>query len=259
MLCAALFCVCCLSLSAQTYSHEDTDLRANLSAGIDWKATKKLHLSLVEEATFDDNLSSLHRLNTTASLSFKACKHFKLGAGYSLLNIKGDESDAYDWRVRHRVYAQASAGFAIGDFRISLRERVQATCKPYDLNTFQQPRVACALRSRIKVSYHLPHFAWRPYASFEIRNTLNAVDCNSLGTSKGTAGTVSYSDVYVNKFRTEIGTEWRLDKNNYLDFSLRWNHLYDKNIDASKKGVYKSMDIVDGNNISLGVAYRFAL
>ena len=249
----AVLCLVPFAASAQEKLASQTEFGARASAELDWKMTNALHLSIEEEARLYD--MSFGKMYTTAALSYKFGRHLKVGAGYSYIGALDDDV----WKSRHRGFADVTGSVRVGDFKISLRERFQATYKAYDINTFQKPQTAYALKSRLKVVYDIPHCAWAPYVSTELRTALNAVDYSSLGTTKQTAGTVSYSDVYCNRLRTVAGTEWRVNRKNYLDFYLLYDRDFARDIDATAEGRAKSYTVTPLNNISLGIAYRFAL
>ena len=250
---AVSLCFLPLASLAQVRQDPVTEFGARASAAVSWKATDRLSVGLEEEARLYD--MSFGRLYTTADLSYKFGRHLKAGAGYSYIAV----SDEGEWKNRHRGFADVTGSVKVGDFKLSLRERFQATYKAYDINTFQQPQTAYALKSRFKVVYDIPRCSWNPYISAELRTALNAVDYSSLGTTTQTAGTVSYSDVYNNRLKMVAGTEWRMNRSNYLDFYVLWSRNFKRDIDASAEGRAKSYTVTPLNNISLGIAYRFAL
>lgn len=249
-------------LSAQGFYTENPSLSlaARTSAEFDWKVMKGLHLNASEELRFvDSSTKSLVRSYTTVGASYKICPYLKAGAGYSFIACTKTKDDVTSPLLRHRLYAELQGMYSFGNFKLSLREKVQGTVRTGEFNPYQEPKTAYMLRSRIKLAYDKKKFAWKPYASFEVSNTLNAV--NFVDSWNGVAlvgDDVLYNDVYVNRLRTRLGVDWRLTKRSSLDLYLLYDFKRGKDIDATKKGKLVSVTGELDNVLSLGVAYRFS-
>ena len=235
------------SLKAQEYidAPATTAVRGRVGAALDYKAAKGLHVGVEEELRFSEALRSY----TTVSGTYKISKFLKAGVGYSLIALDGEEG----WALRHRAYGDFTGSIKAGAWKFSLRERFQATYRPGEMNLYQNPRTALALKSRLKASYKFSDKPLEPYAGIEVRNTLNAVRFNESLTH------IDYNDIYLNRARLSLGCEWRLNKKNSFDFYTLWDYTYDKDIDAKKTGQLKSITYETGYRLTLGVTYSFAL
>ena len=251
----AALCVVLSAFSAGaqvTQADPVNDFRGRVSAGVDYKIAKGLHLSLDEEARFSASSGGFSKLYSTLGLDYKFCKYAKADvSGTYILNPSGAN--------KARVAVGLTGMYKVGQWSFSLKEQVRLTHRFGDMNEFQAPRNAVDLKSRVKVAYKCQTLPLKPYVLCEFKNCLNAVDYQSLGTSKSTAGTVEYTDAYLNRIRGGIGVEWRISKKNTLDFYGLYDYVKDRDVDASKAGKYKSVTIQPANYFTLGIAYKFSL
>lgn len=183
---------------AQTDVDLDPECGGRLSLAVDKKLAKGLHIKIEEEIRMDGNFSSFDRFHTTLGLNYKVNDYLKVGVGYAMINPYCSANSAFK-NSRHRLMLDATGSVRLGDWRLSLKERFQATYRTGDMNEYQNPRTALTLKSRLKVSYKgLQRI--EPYAYLEFRNTLNApvIKANYDGTyyltdamtQKGEAGWV---------------------------------------------------------------------
>ena len=248
-----------LALSAQgTVSDLETDTGARLSVGLDKKLSKGFHVQLEEELRLKDHFGTVGRSQTTLGLSYKVNKMFKMGAGYIFIDR---QNSAGEWKLRHRFYVDGRVLFRFGDWRLSVKERLQLTHRDVG-NAYQSNPNSLALKSRLKVSYNR-WTSWTPYAYFELRNVFNDPSC------KATWSTVSeaysnysfggYDDAYINRLRGCLGAEWKINKQHGLDFSLLGDYNYDKEIDTNKEGTkLKALTWERKLRFNLCVGYRFS-
>ena len=239
------------SLSAQKYieAGAQTAVRARVSASIDKKVAKGLHVGLEEEARLLGDEGTLDKLYTTLSLDYKASSNIKFGGGYALIS----RNEAEGWALRHRGFLDVTESWKSGGWKFAFKEGIQATYRPGEMNLYQKPRTALAAKGRLKVSYKFADKPFEPYAGIEARVALNAVQYTEDLTH------VDYDDVYINRVRLSLGTEWRLDKKNILDFYTLWDYRYNKDIDANQNGKLKKIVYQPGYFLTIGVAYKFAL
>lgn len=257
------------SLKAQTDVELDPEFGGRLSVSVDKKLARGLHVSLEEEIRMDNNFSSFERFHTTLGLSYKVSDYLKLGVGYVMINPYSSNS-AFE-SSRHRLMLDATGSLRFGDWRLSLRERFQATYRSGDMNEYQNPRTALTLKSRLKLSYKGLRRI-EPYAYVELRNTLNAPVINASydGTNYltsalsqyGEAGWFidSWSGVYVNRVRGSVGFDYRLSKASSIDVSLMADRIMDKVVDANAEGTkLKSYTRETGfvGWINIGYSYSF--
>lgn len=234
------------------------DFGARFSAEADKRLAKGLHLSVEGEARLYDNLSDFGRLQLGTGVSYKINRIFKVGAGYMFIEKK---NSADKWKPRHRVYADASASLRSGDWRFSLKERLQLTHRDVG-NHYQKTPNSLALKSRFKVEYKgIKHIT--PYAYAELRNVFNDPGCDAVwSTSSESYSGYSfpgYNDAYVNRLRGSLGAEWKITKQHSLDFFVLADRTKDKNIDTNASGTrLKSLTWDRSFNGAVGVAYKFA-
>ena len=258
------------SLKAQTDVDLDPEFGGRLSVSIDKKLARGLHVSLEEEIRMDNNFGSFDRFHTTLALSYKVSDYLKLGVGYAMINPYSSSNSAFK-SSRHRLMLAATGSLRFGDWRLSLRERFQATYRSGDMNEYQNPRTALTLKSRLKLSYKGLR-RLEPYAYVELRNTLNAPVINASydGTNYltsalsqyGEAGWFidSWSGVYVNRVRGSVGFDYRLSKASSIEVSLMADHIMDKVVDANAEGTkLKSYTRETGfvGWINIGYSYSF--
>lgn len=258
------------SVKAQTDVDLDPEFGGRLSVSVDKKLARGLHISLEEEIRMDNNFGSFDRFHTTLGLSYKVNDYLKLGVGYAMINPYSSSDGAFK-SSRHRLMLDATGGLRFGDWRLSLRERFQATYRSGDMNEYQNPRTALTLKSRLKLSYKGLR-RLEPYAYVELRNTLNApvISASYDGTNYltsalsqyGEAGWFidSWSGMYVNRVRGSIGFEYRLSKASRIDISLLADRIVDKVVDANAEGTkLKSYTRETGfvGWINIGYSYSF--
>lgn len=258
------------SLKAQTDVDLDPEFGGRLSVSVDKKLARGLHVSLEEEIRMDNNFSSFDRFHTTLALSYKVNDYLKLGVGYAMINPYSSSNSAFK-SCRHRLMLDATGSLRFGDWRLSLRERFQATYRSGNMNEYQNPRTALTLKSRLKLSYKGLR-RLEPYAYIELRNTLNApvISASYDGTNYltsalsqyGEAGWFidSWSGVYVNRVRGSVGFDYRLSKASSIDVSLMADRIMDKVVDANAEGTkLKSYTRETGfvGWINIGYSYSF--
>ena len=232
--------------AAQTEETLDPDFGGRLAVSMDKKLVRGLHLRLEEEVRFDNAFASFNRFHTTLGLSYKLNKYLKLGAGYALINPYNSDSGAFK-SARHRFMVDATASVRFGSWRLSLKERFQATYRSGDMNEYQNPRTALTLKSRLKLQYK-GFQRFEPYAALELRNTLNApvINANYNGTYYLTDGLSrtgepgwfidSWTGCYVNRLRGSLGFEYSFSRASAVDVSLLADYVMDRVVDANAEG-----------------------
>ena len=256
------------ALQAQTDVALDPEFGARVSVGINKKITRGFHFSLTEEVRFDNNFRSFDRLQTELGLSYKVNPYLKLGLGYDLIAPYSSSNSAFK-NLRHRVYADVKGSVHAGRWTFALRERIQWTYRQGDFNEYQYPRNAFMLKSRLSVKYN-DRIA-SPYLYFELRNFLNAplIRANYDGVNYLTdEGTVNgepgwflqgFKDFYINRYRSCLGVELKLNKHNRLNVYFLGDWVVDKVVDANAEGTkLKSYTKEQGFIGSIGLEYVYA-
>ncbi len=255
-------------VNAQTDVNLEPEFGARVSVVVDKKIIKGLHISLEEEARFNNNFKGFQRLQTTLDLSYKVNNYFKSALGYTLIAPYSSSSSSFG-NCRHRVYVDAQGSLKFGGFTMSLKERFQWTHRMGDFNEFQNPRNSFELKSRLTFKYKVKRFT--PYFYFEIRNFLNApVICANYdgttyltdsGSEKGEPGWFlqSFKGIYINRYRSSLGLDIKINKQNELSFYFLGDYLYDKVVDANSEGTkLKSYTKEKGFFGSIGAEYKFS-
>ena len=255
---------------SQTDVALDPELGGRVAVSVDKKITKGLHASLEEEVRFDNNFGSLDRLQTTLALNYKVHPNIKLGLGYALINGYGANSESFK-NPRHRLMADATGTLHLGNWNLSLKERFQVTRRTGDFNVYQNPQNAMTLKSRLMAKYK-GFGKVQPYAYFEVRNNLNApvIEAAYDGSvyvtlddysEEGEAGwfLTGFNGGYVNRLRSSLGVDVKLDKRNTLNFYFLGDYVMDKEVDANAEGTkLKSYTKETGFRGWIGAGYEFA-
>lgn len=261
--------------AALSAGEDDSDsFNARLSVEADYKITRGLHVFASEELRLGGR-DIMDRSYTETGVSYKVNSHLKVALSYTAIAVyKSEETELednitqvrywYDWR--HRISGDLTGSFKTGQWRFSLRERVQGTYKTGELNNYQQPQTSWVLRSRLKASYKFRSVPLEPYACFEPRLLLNGAKWTDEGMTPQyeDATFVGHKDVYFNRLRGMIGIGWTLNSRHSLDFYGIYDYLRDKEIDARKEGSSKGTMLKvpvawqTGHRISIGIGYRFS-
>ena len=259
---------------AQTDVDLGSEVGARIALSVDKKLARGLHISLEEEMRFDNNFAAFDRFHTTLGLSYKVNDHLKLGVGYALINRYNSDSSTFK-STRHRLMLDATGSLRFGNWRLSLKERFQATYRSGDMNLYQNPRTALTLKSRLKLQYKGLR-RLEPYGYVELRNTLNAPVISATynnatdtwgyyqdGTfyKKGAEGWFleGFDGVYVNRLRGALGCEYRVDRRSTIDISLMADRTWDKVVDANAEGTkLKSYTREAGFTLWLVAAYCYS-
>jgi len=260
-----------LTSIAQTEVDLDPEFGGRLSVSLDKKVARGFHISLEEEVRVDNNFGSFDRLHTTLAASYKVNSFLKLGLGYALITPYSSSNSAFK-NPRHRLMVDATGAVHVGLWRLSLKERFQATRRTGDFNEYQNPATALTLKSRLKAQYK-GFQSIEPYLFLEMRHYLNAPAISATysttsdawltddGSTSGDAGWFlsGFNSSYVNRLRGCVGMEWRVTRQSSFDFYLMADWINDKVVDSNAEGTkLKSYTQEQGFVGWLGVSYRFA-
>ena len=260
-----LLLICMLGLVASglaraqgTVNALENDFGGRISITADKKIVKGVHLFAEGEVRFSDSFSSFGRYQAGAGLTWKISDVFKVGGGYTFIQKLNSEGT---WKPRHRVYLDGSVNMKAGDWRFSVKERLQLTHRDVN-NAYQNNPNSLALKSRFKVSYKGFQNV-TPYGYIELRNVFNDPSVKATWSTTSLAyadySFGGYNDIYINRVRGSLGAEWKISKQHAFDFFLLTDYYYDKNIDTNASGTtLKSLTWDQGINVSLGVGYKFS-
>ena len=242
-------------LMAQTTTTTDPfDFRIRASVGVEKRIVKGFNAFVSEEVVTRDNVTNLSKLKTQAGLSYKPIPYFKMAADYTFYAIWHDPNSRHSsefWDLRHRFRFHLYGIYKYRGWSFQLRESFQTTTKTEDINLYQEPQTLLELRSKLKVGYDCQSVPLSPYISCELTNTLNAAQFNEARTE------VTYDHAYIDKIRTTLGMVYQPGKRHEIDFALFYDRKYDYEWDATRKGKFKSVTYVIGNDLNLSVGYTF--
>lgn len=262
-----------LATTAQTDVDLDPEVGARLSATIDKRLSRGLHITFEEEVRLDNNFTGFDRLQHTLSASYKVHPNVKLGLGYALINPYSSKNSEFKG-ARHRLMAEITGTMHLNMWNISLKERLQTTHRTGSYNAYQNPTTAWGLKSRLSVKYKgwQPH-GWTPYAYLEVRNTFSGpvvtADYHAAtgtylipGTSasEGEAGWFldGFNSTYVDRVRACLGIDYRMTRTSTLTFYLLADRVDNKVIDSNAEGTrLKAYTREKGLVGSLGFNYTY--
>ena len=215
--------------------------QANISEETTSKQSAEVHViaSFVKsfdhglKLTLEEEIRSIpsHRAHTTISLAYTPIEYLSMSAGY-VLKLYGNQGwDDPNKFLRHRVNIDATGQVTLGQWKLSLRERLMLDARADEIDLRENNRVDYTLRSRLQASYSIPNQPLSIVAKVEMFNTLNApVEyINSLSLSQ------QYGQ-YINEWRPELGLQWKVDKKNTINVAYRYNYIYSRDIDIATSG-----------------------
>ena len=215
--------------------------QANISEETTSKQSAEVHViaSFVKsfdhglKLTLEEEIRSIpsHRAHTTISLAYTPIEYLSMSAGY-VLKLYGNQGwDDPNKFLRYRVNIDATGQVTLGQWKLSLRERLMLDARADEIDLREKNRVDYTLRSRLQASYSIPNQPLSIVAKVEMFNTLNApVEyINSLSLSQ------QYGQ-YINEWRPELGLQWKVDKKNTINVAYRYNYIYSRDIDIATSG-----------------------
>ena len=175
-----------------------------------------LSLTLEEEI----RSAPTHRSHTTIGLGYNPIQYLSLSAAY-VLKLYGDQGWAdVNKFLRHRVNLDVTGQVSLGQWKLSLRERLMMDARADKIDLREKNRVDYVLRSRLQAAYAIPNQPLSIVGKMEVFNTLNA----------------KYFGQYINELRPEIGLQWKVNKHNTLSLAYRYNYIYSRSIDMLNSG-----------------------
>lgn len=209
--------------------------------------TPEAHIFATFVKSFDHGLSLTieeeirsapsHRAHTTLGLTYSPISYLSVYAAYTL-KLYGDQgwSDV-DKYLRHRANLLITGQVKLGQWNLSLREGVMLDARCDEIDHREKNAVDFTLRSRLQVVYSIPKTPLGIVGKFELLNTLNApvAYLNSISHSQSPISNSLNGDSYgeyISELRPELGLQWKIDKQNSLTLSYRYNYLYDRSINV---------------------------
>ena len=181
----------------------ETDVGGIFSVQLNKDLNKRTAISLDEEVRLLSNNTGFERFTSGVGIEYNIIKKLKAGVFYNFMYMYNNN---FLYEIRHRYYVNLSYKQKI-DRKISLtwRTRFQGTNRDETKGEYKtNPKYV--LRNKLEADYNIPGSRWKPYFSVEATNSMN----DPLG-----------NEIY--RLRFQGGTNWRLDKTNYLEFFVRWD------------------------------------
>lgn len=229
-----------ITLSAQS----DFGIWTTVSA--EKKLSKRWSVGTEAEMRTRDNTQKVSRWSLGFSVEYKITDWLKAGTGYDLIDDNRENYSFHEdgtpnklakyWQVKNRFHFDLTGQLSLGNFDFSLRERWQYSVTDsktvdsrYDFDDDDEDdkphrygkRGRNTLRSRLEVSYDIPHCKVTPFVSAEMYNKWN-----------------------VEKVRYTAGAEWKISKKHRVELYYRFDDQTHENIED------QDMHIV-------GVGYKF--
>lgn len=198
---------------------------------------KKLteRISIGTEFEFRSNGFRLERerLGMQISGDYQLFNNFKLGTGYSYMNVEDDyrftnDSVRVHYQNRHRLYLQMSYRIKFGRFNLALRERAQWTFKDETdririypgyppVIGINENRINPDLvwRNRAKLSYNIPKFPVTPSVSVESYFLLNEPE--ELRIYNRDETDFHTTSTFFSKLRYTLAFEYNINKKNSIE------------------------------------------
>lgn len=186
------------------------------------------------------------RSYTTVGLSYTPIPYLRIGADYTL-KLYGNKLQTSDGTpnvtnefLRHRLSAHVTGQYMSGDWKFSLREKLDATIRTDSVNLYEQPQTTLILRHRLMATYTVPGRPLKAYANVELWNTLNQ-PVKYLNTYAGvdkdgnaTAYAGQTFGQYLSEVRAQVGLRWRVDKCNTLGIAYMFMYGYSRDVNITK-------------------------
>lgn len=182
-----------------------------------------------------------HRAHTTLGLTYAPIQYVNIYAAYTL-KLYGNQgwTDPNKY-LQHRANLLITGQVKLGQWNLSLREGVMLDARAGEVDTRVKNQVDFTLRSRLQAVYSIPETPLGIVGKFEILNTLNAPVAYLNEAMKqeargdmalplqGELEGASYGQ-YISELRPEAGLQWKINKQNSLTLTYRYNYLYDRGI-----------------------------
>ena len=248
-----------LCLGSINLSAQDLGVSTRSSAEVDWKIRKGLHLNAGYELRTKTSLAGIERHQVSVGIDYKVCDYFKVGGEYFFIG-HFDSMDTF--KPRHRLSLNLTGQYSVGDWKFSLREKLQLTHNAYEMNKFQNVPNALQLKTRFTVKWQKFRVI-EPFAYIEMRNIFNAPKCSA--TWNESTGTYSdyeflgYDHAYINRLRGAMGFDCNITRAHSIEFTLMYNRVRKEEIDTNKDGtLLKSLYWKDSHELPICIRYKYS-
>jgi len=254
-----LFLIILLTFSGNVMSQEWEGIALRTSAGVQWRIIPKLSVSAGYQLRTKPNFEGIDRQTISASAAYKFTSWLSAGTGYSFLASRSSDGT---FKPRNRCYLDLTGSISFGDWKLSLKERLQFTNKSYSVNSYEEVQNNLALKNILGVKYTgLEKLV--PYASIEARISLNdpfwTYDYDEQTGKYLNAQFAGYKSVYLSRIRPVIGVEWSISEMHSIDFRVLCDFSHSQKIKASSDGTaLTSIAWKDSIKLSTSIGYTFS-
>ncbi len=243
---AVAFCsiLLCQAVSGVATAQEN-DFGMWYEVGAEKKLSRKWNVSAEGDFRTRNSSKTVDRWSLGASAEYKIIRGLKASAGYTFLYSNNEEkmdmkrdglrynkwTPSY-WGVRHRFHVTIAGNIDVGRWNFALRERWQYTYRPsvdgkkYDFDeeawTSVKGKGKNVLRSRLQVSYDIPHWKFDPFANVEMYN----------------------DNTGIQKMRYQVGVDYKIRKTHIFGLTYRFQTVNDDDDD-------------DKNSHLIGLSYKY--
>ena len=218
--------------TAATAAAQGDDFGMWYELGVEKKLSPKWNIGAEGEFRTRNNSRTADRWSAGLNAEYKIIKGLKASAGYTFLydnnqekfDLKSDGlrpnkwTPSY-WGARHRLNVSLTGNVDVGRLNISLRERWQYTYRPaatgkkydFDEETWKsvKGKGKNVLRSRLQMSYDIPHWKLDPTASVEMFNDKSGIA----------------------KMRYQLGVDYKYKKKHVFGLTYRYQNVNDDDDD----------------------------
>ncbi|MDH6356516.1 DUF2490 domain-containing protein [Parabacteroides sp. PF5-9] len=202
----------------------DTDVGLSFTMEVQKEFIKNLSWSLEEEVRLQNNEKGFDRSVSSLGMDYSFWdKRIKIGGYYAFLYLYNEDRL---FEARHRYYLNLIVKESINRFTLSWRGRIQGTHRNENRGEYKtNPKYV--MKNKFEIEYSVWGKPWKPFISCDLSSDLNNPSGNEL-----------------TRIRSQIGTNWRLNRTDYIDFFLRYDHY---------------LSIKETGVLLLGVAYKIKL
>jgi hypothetical protein len=200
---------------------QQTNVGTSLSIELQKKLWRNWDVSLEEEVRLVTNETGFDQTATAIGIDYSFLNNqLKVGAYYAFLYLYNND---HYYEPRHRYYLNLVYKQPINQFTLSWRGRLQGTYRDKARGTYKiNPKYI--MKNKFEIDYAIWGKPWKPYLSCDLSTELNDYRGNDL-----------------TRLRYQAGTSWQLNRTDYMDFFLRYDHY---------------LDWEDANVVWLGFGYR---
>jgi len=205
---------------------QDNDFGAWLGFELE-KNVKDWTFSAGEELRTMNNAGTIQGSYTSLCIDYSPWKRLKFGTSYQFILFNDTEYD--DLQPRHRLNFYTTGNLKMGDFKFSLRERLQFTFKDESERDYKMnPKTSW--RNRLELEYNIPKSKITPSASVETYYQLNNPDGNRF-----------------DQIRYKLAAAYKINKRNKVELYGQFDHEINvKNpVDRSVLGLTYTLQLRD--------------